>query len=836
MRRTLLLTLCLGLCGVVWCAQAQEATPSPSPAIWPRIAEAVIDETGLTWGIELSTGYTGIYSFDGRQWQRATLPFPEDAAPLPVELAVRSDGSVVCVWRLKGGVTAVSRHLGAKSEILVPSITAEMPKNRYSPAVYPDSHNRLWIMAGEGQVYRIEGNGATDLAYELSAEDRAGGPEPGAQRWNPLVAAEDGKGRMWIWTKQVSKSTNCLRGVLIFDGKTMSRQDTFPGANADCFTAILRKDARNMWVGVPERGLFTVDIESMQATAVPGSVESLSRIAELYQHDGDLYAYGFRDPPKTLWRLRDGQWTAVVEAFEQDPRTQFWLPVGKDLIVGARGMPWYLPPDGPAVRLDWGNGFPIARVRAMLRLPDGRFLLATGTAPPLIQKLVLPPPAAPASRVTELFIQEGLAVDSRGHVWYQRKDRRDTLEEWDGRTWREHTLPASVPATSHLSCVADAQGRFWVMASGDHGPVAYLDTTTDKWAEFPDAMAAFQSVAGNPPQFIETPAWPLSSRGLRPAFHGKQIAFANESLCYFDGEKWRSWTEDQIEPPPRTGGLSEVSFDESGHLVATIGTHLARWNGTAFEMSPARVEPSRPPAPIILPDGSKPTSHLAARDNFGIVWYVQNGLLLRGVPGKRELKTAVFAQGEANPFSLARILSQVYVDDQGTAFLAADTGVRRYFQIAPNHAPPQASVAIEQVNPDSIKAKIHLEAREPTVVRWQLDEEPWKELEGDSVSFDFLPSGPHVFRVSVIDGDIQALGRPAEGKFTVTADSASQIQRLMAGLSDPDFARREAAMAGLKKRPVEAAKALREARAAANDDLRWWIDAALQEIEPKPTK
>jgi hypothetical protein len=68
-------------------------------------------------------------------------------------------------------------------------------------------------------------------------------------------------------------------------------------------------------------------------------------------------------------------------------------------------------------------------------------------------------------------------------------------------------------------------------------------------------------------------------------------------------------------------------------------------------------------------------------------------------------------------------------------------------------------------------------------------------------------------------------------KFEVKMDTLKQMAGLIQKLADPDFANRERAVAALARQPVIALPALKAARDKTPEDQRWWIDAAIQEIE-----
>ena len=60
---------------------------------------------------------------------------------------------------------------------------------------------------------------------------------------------------------------------------------------------------------------------------------------------------------------------------------------------------------------------------------------------------------------------------------------------------------------------------------------------------------------------------------------------------------------------------------------------------------------------------------------------------------------------------------------------------------------------------------------------------------------------------------------------------------LIAALGDGQArADREAAVVALLRQPARALPALRAARATANDDQQWWIDATIQQIEAQQRK
>jgi hypothetical protein len=62
------------------------------------------------------------------------------------------------------------------------------------------------------------------------------------------------------------------------------------------------------------------------------------------------------------------------------------------------------------------------------------------------------------------------------------------------------------------------------------------------------------------------------------------------------------------------------------------------------------------------------------------------------------------------------------------------------------------------------------------------------------------------------------------------------VQALIQKLADPNYATREKAVAALVRQTAAALPLLQSAREKAGPDQRWWIDAAIQQIEENLAK
>ena len=71
---------------------------------------------------------------------------------------------------------------------------------------------------------------------------------------------------------------------------------------------------------------------------------------------------------------------------------------------------------------------------------------------------------------------------------------------------------------------------------------------------------------------------------------------------------------------------------------------------------------------------------------------------------------------------------------------------------------------------------------------------------------------------------------------TIHVDPQKQLAALVEQLKDPDYSRRNAAVAGLVRQPALALPLLQSARENASTDQLWWIDAAIEQIKDRLAK
>ena len=141
---------------------------------------------------------------------------------------------------------------------------------------------------------------------------------------------------------------------------------------------------------------------------------------------------------------------------------------------------------------------------------------------------------------------------------------------------------------------------------------------------------------------------------------------------------------------------------------------------------------------------------------------------------------------------------------------------------------PRSAISFTHVELDGVKVEIKGSAK--GLIHWRLDEEPWKVVSFASL---FLKTYPAVVTQSLYSPWIRISRlkiRRLRWNSWIDLDPAIQIERWISALSSTAYEKRKAAVASLGAQ-VTALPALKAARPKATDDLRWWIDVAIHEIE-----
>lgn len=790
------------------------------------VEDAQVDSTGLLWAMNQSD-YGKLFTFDGVRWSSALVPFGKETRAMPAALGRFSDGAVAGVWRISENRAAISRHLGKDSRVIAEfgaKITGSGPEH----APFGDSHNRLWILDQSPQVFVVSAAGEARIAWEVS-DSECINPLQRHGSFNPLFATEDGLGRVWVWTNSADGGSNraSLNGVLIFDGEKGARHE-LPGLSGKRFGPICRKDATHMYVSVLNDGIYEVAIDTLAAERISDPApKTICCIQNLFVDGSALYAVTSHMFHGSLWRYLDGKWTELITEVDRNSDARRpWLRWPGGLILGGTPAPWFIPDSGKPLRMNWQTGFSVQRPGHLLVLPDKRlFALGYGFfcgQPSFEQR---------ASRVSELRLDRAWTIDAAGEVWCSESTG---LKRWDGTQWKKYPLPEGFAEEQAGQPEADLEGRVWLMPQGTNGPVAFLEVQSGKWSTFPNIREAFLASVSRPPTFRPPQTW-NNPELLRPAYFKDRIAFThiNRKIVYFDGAAWQEWTAKEIDssaksepfPPPPT-------FDSSGYLVARISGKAWLYDGTwrRIPESDTKPGPVGPPALEAPDDVELNSRHDIVKDNLGVYWYMLGEVLYRAIPG---IRCRVFEESEAHPFITRHGLLSVYVDAHGTSFIHTASTGDGWFLLRPKSNPPTLTFSLEQTAPDS--ALIHLDGPADSVLSWRMDSGEWKITPKSDVFVDVLENGHHTIEARAMNDEMM-FSPVASKDIDVRIDPGVQLHMLVERLADPDYSRRESALAALAGRGSIAREVLNRSRMTASDDLRWWIDATLQELNRQEKK
>lgn len=861
------------ICGVVPhpAARAGDAGSEQPPA---HLRDLVREGEGVIWGlVPYLYQNSGPYRFENGRWRAVTVAgLPDKCRPL--RLTQRADGAAVCVWENGDARRTFSVHRGAESKVAgTVVLAASQPSYVENQRLFADSKNNVWFTSAASEICRLSPDGRAECLHVIQPDEcfARGRPTPGSTgpaHWNTVSAVEDARGRVWFYTTGEVYNNASLNGALVFDGETFTPHEILLDGKPPRVELLSPKDSGHFWAGTWDQGLCILDTATGALERVPDQPpEARSTQATLRRGEDWFFVcgpvgYGRADP---LWRLRAGQWEKVIDNVDANPFAshrgdeRLWMRVaGGDYLGSAGSGLWFLPDEGPPARLDWRQGFPLASPRRLVPLPDQGGWLAldeSGTnwiGRPEVLLAATTPAENPRLRFART--REALVPDRQRHLWGGFPENARTLSEWDGERWIPHDLPPETAPPEGYRTIMGVDGlqRVWMRAEwGSKRRTFIYDPSQGHWQSFDEFEKALEAQTplgrdAEPPDQQNT--YDLARFGP----HGQICYYTRQSkVAWFDGHEWHRWSRDEV-----AGKGSSLYFDgppfftADGRLRVNLSQQTYEYSGDhgwqraadhelGYADNEARA--AAHPRPEVPPGALTRTPDSAAVDEEGGYWYTWQGNLFRCRGG---LGVAVFRPGEAQPFSDHRRLAGVFVDARGNAFLYTDER-REYVILAPPGPPPHTALALAPAGPGAPAdiAVVRLGSDAGPVegksrFDWRLDGGAWHPVATEAapvnVTLDGLPGGAHRFEARSFDAALQTDASPAVLPFEIRLDPRAQVAGYVDQLADPDYARRTAAVAALARQPELALPALQAARAGANEDRRWWIDAALQQIESTP--
>jgi hypothetical protein len=416
----------------------------------------------------------------------------------------------------------------------------------------------------------------------------------------------------------------------------------------------------------------------------------------------------------------------------------------------------------------------------------------------------------------EMVQIHSLVATPDGHVWALKKP--GIVQEWDGKQWGIHPLPPRDGAINQL--LADNHNQVWAMR---YTGLFLWRPNEQKWQEFPEFTTALEQCLRADPKFALT-----SQADRRISFSGDGRVVLLETaqdyaVVYFDGHGWRKWLRSEVP-------LGYPQFDDDGVPVIRADQNIWQFDGVGWWQShpyPDRVPPW--PASFRIPQKIQQLAAPAwpiVSDNDGGFWYLSERRLFRARPG---LRIPFFGKEEPDPFADGRSLRAAAIDRDGNIFLTTNHGEDCVFISSAKPRPKTQMHAALQG--DSLRIRFGAEPPGQAWFTWRFDDGNWSEPSPRfDIALDFLPNGKHSFEARAIDEHLQIDPGSVRKEFSVAVDRAKEVTREIALLLGKDFSARNEAVVRLSRQPVLALPVLRKARARANDNQRWWIDATLQEI------
>ncbi len=590
----------------------------------------------------------------------------------------------------------------------------------------------------------------------------------------------------------------------------------------------------------------------------------------------------------SLWRLADDVWTCVASDLPKGgeqailPRLQgTWIGTGrKGLLFVPKGQT-------EPIEVNWRRGLPLSNIENLIALDDGRIMASKrwGGEPTAAvfhpDEVMAEGSVAANVEVFETWAQ--LLQDDERRLWTILSSNSNALSVWDGTQWTSYPLPAECPkheGTGNVEwprdILLDSLGRVWVWfwrIEQDYrfpdadGPVVLFDMAEKTWTHFETFLNAMEAQRehGDAFQFTSSQRMdPVFGEDGRMAFQfrepwkvyylGKVSEQVKENLPTRTNRRGPSWRHhpgpDGLEwfgflyHDAGNGEITYVYFGDNGKLrLNTTPRHGDAGSNrkASWELDEERgwqqidyipIEPKRrwPIIDYSMFDPRPQYRESVVQDAYGRYWnwYMQDGQLFKQGMGRA---AAQFSEGERHPLLGQERVVRAYMDPANNTILKADYGYT-YMVLKPHAPAPETEISVAYDEPDSVSVTMASAAGGDPWFVWRLDGDDWSEpAKTAAVSFENMAAGVHQFEAYAIDNRLQVGETPQVARIEVEVDAAQQTAEWIAQLGSDDYEEREAAVRALVRAGRAVLPPLRKARAEADEDLQWWLDAVIEQIE-----
>ena len=784
-----------------------------------RLTNAEQDSSGRIWASSDSSAKPLLF-YNGKEWNTCEfrLDLPNSLKLAAPQMARGPRSSVFVLWHHDRRYWVTEHSAGGSRQV------AQWEKELFMPTLFVDSRGDVWITHRRTEIFRVQdGDSSLQWVGSLNPESLVVPNDKGGRNryLNLIHAFEDGRGIVWFWSDGRFSNGKSLPRLAAFEAGELTEPQFKNLPQGECYFAVL-EDPSHALIALRNLGLFRLDLVAREATSIPEPFpKAFYQITQItWDHDRKYVvsraANANGAAENNLWVFHNWKeprkvWDKVELRNEAVP----WLPVPSGIVLGTYtdGL-LFFPDDGaPPQRMNWRSGFPLGNVQRILAL--GRDHLWAGTWLHGSASTGFPPwPQNTKRSAADLTLLYGPPIRDRqrSHVWAISGQQQE-LQEWDGTKWKIHPAPKHQNALTALS--VDTRDRIWGFT---YGEVLLWDPAQTQWKEYRDIYHALEETlpADRSLSWSKNNRWNVVFSGDgRAAFWSYQPV----TLNYFDGSQWKRWPQAAVVDGP-------IHFDPKGRLSIRHNLQVHSLEGENWIGHDEKPEPNS--------STKKPRPNLAVADRDsvfldceGVIWFTRAHRLYRR---RGSLEAPVFKNDEPNPFTDGRAITDVTPDGQGNAFLYTNN---RLECVLVRPIPPVPDTNL-QVALTEDAARFRLAAVGPGKhwFEWRLDDGDWSEpSEKDQVNIEALSNGEHTFEARALDERLQVDMTPAKAPLKVGVDQRRQVDDALADLQSQDGAKREKAVEILTRRGKLALPLLKERRYQADDNLRWWIDAAIQEAE-----
>ena len=401
----------------------------------------------------------------------------------------------------------------------------------------------------------------------------------------------------------------------------------------------------------------------------------------------------------------------------------------------------------------------------------------------------------------------------------------------------------------------DNRGRVWLFSWSSDSDWQTAVFENEEPSYFPSSQSACEFMAKRGENCV---MYPDSSNYYNLEFwlsmqDGKAcfVYWGNKKwyLNYFDGTNWKLWTIKDVDPnTSKDRWETPPFFNKDGMLCINIQRKSWLWDGKQWKASAYLEGPIKKKERLKslkynkqkemkdkinqLEKFSKDKAKNAFETDDGFMWVQTNfsiykkadDLLLEINEGKHPL--------------MGNKIESTRMDENGNLYVKTPAGW--FVRSADRGVCPETLIETKLVLIEKLPIRFSFSGKDDKTMQeklrfsWSLDEEKWSSPSYDkTISFDYLSNGEHVLKVKALDEELSYDLTPAVIQFIVKIDAKNLLAETLEMLKSSDYDKRETAVRNLVRIGKDALPELKKLRAESkDDDLRWWINVVIQQIEP----